>query len=67
MRIFLDAVLCERRRQKIKQSVIAEKLGISQASYSRIETGKSEMSARQMIVIADCVGLFVYWTRKRSV
>ena len=40
-----------------EQSDIAEILGITQASYSRLESGKSSMTTDQIFLVSNAVGL----------
>lgn len=45
----LGVVLANKRKElNIEQSVMAERMGLSQASYSRLESGKSTFSIDQM-------------------
>lgn len=46
-----------RTQKQIEQSEIAEKMGISQASYSRIEAGKANVTVDHMFQAADALGL----------
>ena len=45
-----------RKSKGIKQSFVADYLGITQASYSRIETGKAQLSICYAEKIARCLG-----------
>lgn len=45
----LGVVVANKRKElNIEQSVMAEKMGLSQASYSRLESGKSTFSVDQL-------------------
>lgn len=43
----------ERERQRLSQEYMADKLGISQSTYSRYETGESEVRNERLLQIAD--------------
>ncbi|RXJ70667.1 transcriptional regulator [Veronia nyctiphanis] len=48
----LGVVIANKRKEKgLEQSAVAEKLGLSQGSYSRLESGKATFSVDQMF---DC-------------
>lgn len=54
----VGAVLRQRREQMgLEQSQISQKLGLTQSSYSRIESGKTSLSLVQLSDIAPHVGL----------
>ncbi|MCP5194052.1 MAG: helix-turn-helix transcriptional regulator [Pseudomonadales bacterium] len=54
----LGVVLCNiRLHQAIEQAEIAERMGLSQASYSRLENGKAAFSVDQMYQAADALGI----------
>lgn len=54
----LGVVLASKRKElKIEQGQMAEKMGLSQASYSRLESGKSSFSVDQMFQSAEALGL----------
>ena len=40
-----------------KQNVVAEKLGISQAAYSRLETGEVEITVLKLLELCDFYGV----------
>ncbi|WP_268817696.1 helix-turn-helix domain-containing protein, partial [Vibrio anguillarum] len=45
----LGVVVANKRKELgVEQSVLAENMGLSQASYSRLESGKSTFSVDQM-------------------
>ena len=46
-----------RKEQGLEQADIAESLGVSQASYSRLESGKSALTVNQLFVVADKLGI----------
>jgi len=53
-----NQILLDLREDKdIKQSVIAELLGMSQQQYSRYETGESELPLRAVRVLAEYYGV----------
>lgn len=52
----LGQVLANLRKQRnIEQSKIAERMGLTQASYSRLESGKSSFSIDQVFQAADAL------------
>lgn len=54
----LGVVVANKRKELgIDQSVLAEKMGLSQASYSRLESGKSTFSVDQMFECAKALGI----------
>ena len=54
----LGVLLANIRREKgLEQSKVAEKMGLSQASYSRLESGSSSFSVDQMFLAAEAVGV----------
>ena len=54
----LGVVLANLRAQKgLEQGDIADKMGLSQASYSRLENGKSAFSIDQMYQAASALGM----------
>jgi len=54
----LGVVLANKRKElNIEQSVMAEKMGLSQASYSRLESGKSTFSVDQMFECAKALNI----------
>ena len=54
--VFGAIVASKRKIQEKEQSEIANVLGISQASYSRLESGKSSMSTDQIFLVAQALG-----------
>jgi transcriptional regulator with XRE-family HTH domain len=46
-----------RKQQSIEQGTMAEAMGLSQASYSRLEAGKSAFSIDQMYQAADALNV----------
>jgi transcriptional regulator with XRE-family HTH domain len=46
-----------REKAGISQRQVAESLGISQAAYSRLETGEVEVSLNKLFVLAEMYGL----------
>lgn len=54
----LGVVLASKRKELgIEQGQMAEKMGLSQASYSRLESGKSSFSVDQMFQSAEALDL----------
>lgn len=54
----LGVVVANKRKELgIEQSVLAEKMGLSQASYSRLESGKSTFSVDQMFECAQALNI----------
>lgn len=54
----LGVVLSNLRKERgVEQGEMAERMGISQASYSRLESGKSAFSIDQMYQAAESIGL----------
>lgn len=54
----LGVVIANKRKElSIEQSVLAEKMGLSQASYSRLESGKSTFSVDQMFECAQALDI----------
>lgn len=52
----LGVVVANKRKELgIEQSVLAENMGLSQASYSRLESGKSTFSVDQMFECAKAL------------
>jgi transcriptional regulator with XRE-family HTH domain len=52
----LGSIISNRRKFLVKeQAEIAAKLGISQASYSRLESGKSSMSTDQIFLACNAL------------
>lgn len=48
-----------RKDQDIEQAEMATRMGLSQASYSRLESGKSAFSVDQMYQAAEALGISV--------
>jgi transcriptional regulator with XRE-family HTH domain len=46
-----------RKEQFIEQGEMADRMGLSQASYSRLESGKSSFSVDQMFQAASALGI----------
>ena len=57
--VFGQVISNLRTAQGIEQEVMAEKMGISQASYSRLENGKATFSIDQMYQASDALGFKV--------
>ncbi|WP_353304220.1 helix-turn-helix domain-containing protein [Sessilibacter corallicola] len=54
----LGVVLSNARKQRnIEQGDMAKRMGLSQASYSRLESGKSSFSVDQMYMASMALGL----------
>ncbi|MUK38035.1 helix-turn-helix domain-containing protein [Aliivibrio fischeri] len=54
----LGVVVANKRKELgVDQSVLAEKMGLSQASYSRLESGKSTFSVDQMFECGKALGI----------
>ena len=54
----LGVVLANLRREKgVEQGEMAQRMGVSQASYSRLESGKSSFSVDQMFLAAIALGI----------
>jgi transcriptional regulator with XRE-family HTH domain len=54
--------LREARQSKgLKQKVMAEKLDISRAGYSRMETGKVEITTKNLVKIAETLDISLDW------
>jgi transcriptional regulator with XRE-family HTH domain len=56
-----DRMLMARMKNKIKQKTIADALGITQPSYSNIESGKTEVTINQLHIIADLLHVPAIW------
>ena len=53
-------VLVSTRKEKLhEQGVIAQKMGITQASYSRLENGKSALSVDQLYAVSKVLGITI--------
>jgi transcriptional regulator with XRE-family HTH domain len=46
-----------REEKLLTQSDVAEKLGVSQAAYSRLEKGEIEVSLNKLIKLSELYGL----------
>jgi transcriptional regulator with XRE-family HTH domain len=46
-----------RASKSIKQGEIAEKMGVSQAAWSKLESGKSTLSTAQLAKVADILNI----------
>ena len=62
MAIHRQLVMCRRLRvlreeKMLTQSDVAEKLGVSQAAYSRLEKGEIEVSLNKLIKLSELYGL----------
>ena len=54
----LGVVLSALRRERgLEQGTMAERMGLTQASYSRLESGKSSFSVNQMFAAAEALGV----------
>ena len=54
----LGVVLANLRREKgIEQGEMSKRMGVSQASYSRLESGKSSFSVDQLYLAAQSLGI----------
>jgi transcriptional regulator with XRE-family HTH domain len=54
--------LREARKSKgLQQSIMAEKLGISRAGYSRIETGNVEITTKNLVKIVEVLDISLDW------
>ena len=58
MAIYRQLTLCRRIKglresSGYSQAFVADKLGISQAAYSRLESGEVEMAVSKLIAISD--------------
>ena len=50
--------LCDLRRERsIFQTVMAERIGMTQSAYSRLEPGQIDISVRRAAQIADALGM----------
>ena len=59
----LGVVVANKRKELgVEQSVLADIMGLSQASYSRLESGKSTFSVDQMFECAKA--LLAQWTKQ---
>lgn len=54
----LGVVVANKRKALgLEQSTIAERIGLSQASYSRLESGKSTFTVDQLFELAEALGV----------
>lgn len=53
MKIFQERLIEQRKLNKMTQTYVAEKLGISQPSYIRYEFGSAEPSLQNLVKLAD--------------
>lgn len=56
-----NRMLIARLSKNIKQSEMSNLLGLSQPSYSHIETGKREITISQLYTIADALDVSIAW------
>ena len=56
-----NRLLAVRLQKGIKQKEMGQVLGLSQASYSAIETGRREISLNQVFLLADHLDVNVGW------
>jgi len=52
----LEAIVRERKSQGIKQAEMAKALGISQPTYSKIESGEAGLTTVRMVKIIETLG-----------
>jgi transcriptional regulator with XRE-family HTH domain len=63
----LLATIQERRNELgFSQTEIAEKLGISQGQYARLESGKSEISLEKLISLCDLLEMEIDIRKKEQ-
>ncbi len=55
--IFGAVIANSRKAMNLEQGEIAERVGLSQASYSRLESGRSAFSIDQMFQCAEALGI----------
>ncbi len=48
-----------RKEKSLEQATIAQKMGITQASYSRLENGKSALSVDQLYAVSKVLGITI--------
>jgi transcriptional regulator with XRE-family HTH domain len=48
-----------RKEKLLEQATIAQKMGITQASYSRLENGKSALSVDQLYAVSKVIGITI--------
>ena len=48
-----------RKEKLLEQAAIAQKMGITQASYSRLENGKSALSVDQLYAVSKVLGITI--------
>lgn len=56
-----NRMLVARMHKNLKQSEMGKILGLTQPSYSDIETGKREVTISQLYAIADALEVSVSW------
>jgi transcriptional regulator with XRE-family HTH domain len=56
-----NRMFAARVKKNIKQWEIGKKLGVSQPTYSDIETGKREININQLFIIAEALDVPVTW------
>ncbi len=47
----------ERQQKRWNQTVVAKKVGITQSSYSRFETGELEVTVYELSQVCDALGV----------
>ncbi len=56
-KLLLSNIRSARESMNIKQEYIAEKLGVSPATYSKVENGKVRLTAQRLQQIASIIGV----------
>lgn len=56
-----NRLLSVRLNRGMKQQELGKALGLTQASYSDIETGKREVSLSQVFILAEALNVNVGW------
>lgn len=56
-----NRMLVARMRKNLKQSEMGKILGLTQPSYSDIETGKREVTISQLYAIANALDVSIAW------
>jgi len=59
MKKYIDRIIELRKSKSLMQKQIADKLGMTQVSYSKIETGKTELTLDRLFKIADILDVNV--------
>jgi transcriptional regulator with XRE-family HTH domain len=49
-----------RQAKRLKQDTVAKEMGISQAAYSKIENGQTELTIRHCRMLSKILGVNVY-------